>query len=79
NLLQRDEDTGTALASLIDSCTSERPVRQRLLRRAAAMGRSLLRAGVVVRLEAPTSGGRRYALAVDLQHNFALNQPLSAF
>ncbi len=85
NLLQRDEDTGAALASLIDSCTSERPVRQRLLRRAAAMGRSLLRAGVVVRLpvpepdEGPTLGGRRYALAVDLQHNFALNQPLSAF
>lgn len=79
NLLQRDEDTGTALASLIDSCTSERPVRQRLLRRAAAMGRSLLRAGVVVRLPEATPGGRRYALAVDLQHNFALNQPLSAF
>jgi hypothetical protein len=79
NLLQRDEDTGTALASLIDSCTSERPVRQRLLRRAAAMGRSLLRARVVVRLPEATPGGRRYALAVDLQHNFALNQPLSAF
>jgi superfamily II RNA helicase len=79
NLLQRDEDTGAALASLIDSCTPERPVRQRLLRRAAAMGRSLLRAGVVVRLPEPTPGGRRYALAVDLQHNFALNQPLSAF
>jgi hypothetical protein len=42
------------------------------------MGRSLLRAGVVVRLAEPTPGGRRYALAVDLQHNFALNQPLSA-
>ncbi|MGC3992722.1 MAG: DUF3516 domain-containing protein [Propionicimonas sp.] len=78
NLLQRDEDTGAALVSLIDSCTSERPVRQKLLRRAAAMGRSLLRAGVVVRLDEPTPGGRRYALAVDLQHNFALNQPLSA-
>ncbi|MFT4110990.1 DEAD/DEAH box helicase [Propionicimonas sp.] len=78
NLLQRDEDTGSALVSLVDSCTSERPVRQRLLRRAAAMGRSLLRAGVVVRRDEPTAGGRRYALAVDLQHNFALNQPLSA-
>jgi len=43
------------------------------------MGRSLIRAGVVVRLDEPTPGGRRYALAVDLQHNFALNQPLSAF
>jgi hypothetical protein len=79
NLLQRDEDTGTALARIIDSCTPERPVRQRLLRRAAAMGRSLLRAGVVVRLPEATPGGRRHALAVDLQHNFALNQPLSAF
>nr|WP_300143637.1 DEAD/DEAH box helicase [Propionicimonas sp.] len=79
NLLQRDEDTGTALARLVDSCTPERPLRQRLLRRAAAMGRSLLRAGVVVRLAEATAGGRRYALAVDLQHNFALNQPLSAF
>ena len=79
NLLQRDQDTGTALAGLIDSATSERPLRQRLLRRAAAMGRSLLRAGVVVRLAEPTPGGRRYALAVDLQHNFALNQPLSAY
>jgi len=79
NLLQRDEDTGQAFVSLIDSCTSERPVRQRLIRRAAAMGRSLIRAGVVTRLDEPTPGGRRYALAVDLQHDFALNQPLSAF
>ena len=79
NLLQRDEDTGAALAALVDSCTPDRVQRQRLLRRAAAMGRSLLRAGVVTRLAEPTPGGRRYALAVDLQHNFALNQPLSAF
>ncbi len=79
NLLQRDEDTGTALSRIVDSCTPERPVRQRLLRRAAAMGRSLLRAGVITRLAEPTPGGRRYALALDLQQNFALNQPLSAF
>ena len=57
----------------------ERPARQRLIRRAAAMGRSLIRAGVVHRLPEPTAGGRRHALAVDLQHDFALNQPLSAF
>lgn len=79
NLLQREEDTGTALARIVDSCTPERAARQRLLRRAAAMGRSLLRAGVVTRLPEPTPGGRRYALAVDLQADFALNQPLSAF
>ena len=40
---------------------------------------SLIRAGVVSRLETPTAGGRRYALNVDLQRDFALNQPLSAF
>jgi len=79
NLLQRDEDTGAALVRLVDAATSDRSARNALLRRAAAMGRSLLRAGVVTRLPEPTPGGRRYALAVDLQRDFALNQPLSAF
>ncbi len=78
NLLQRDEDTGAAFVALIDASTSERKVRQRLIRRAAAMGRSLISSGVVVRLDTPTAGGRRYQLALDLQDNFALNQPLSA-
>lgn len=79
NLLQRDEDVGASFVALLDACVPERPARQRLIRRAAAMGRSLIRAGVVHRLPEPTAGGRRHALAVDLQHDFALNQPLSAF
>ena len=79
NLLQRDEDTGAALVHLLDASGLERRTRQGLLRRAAAMGRSLLSSGVVRRLEEPTPGGRRYALDVDLQRDFALNQPLSAF
>ncbi|MFP5417131.1 MAG: DEAD/DEAH box helicase [Actinomycetes bacterium] len=79
NLLQRDEDTGAAIVRLIDSTTSDRAVRRGMLRRAAQIGRSLLRAGVVTRLARPTAGGRRHALNVDLQADFALNQPLSAF
>ncbi|MFT3875180.1 MAG: DUF3516 domain-containing protein [Propioniciclava sp.] len=79
NLLQRDEDTGAAVVRLVDSATHERKVRGAMLRRAAQIGRSLVRAGVVTRLTEPTPGGRRYALAVDLQDDFALNQPLSAF
>ncbi len=79
NLLQRDEDTGAALVHLIDATTPERPARRALIKRAASLGRSLLRSGVVERLPEPTPGGRRYALAVDLQRDFALNQPLSAF
>lgn len=78
NLLQRDEDTAAAFVRLIDAGDPDPTTRRRLIGRAAAMGRSLIRAGVVVRLDQPTAGGRRYALAVDLQDNFALNQPLSA-
>jgi superfamily II RNA helicase len=79
NLMQRDADTAAALVHLVDACVPDRPGRRKLYRRAAAMGRSLIRAGVVTRLDEPTPGGRRYALDVDLQRDFALNQPLSAF
>ena len=79
NLLQRDTDTGAALVHLVEAAVPERAKQRALYKRAAAMGRSLIRAGVVARLERPTAGGRRYALAVDLQRDFALNQPLSAF
>jgi len=79
NLLQRDQDTGAALRDLIDATTADAGTRRALVRRAVAVGRSLLAAGVVVRLDEPTAGGRRHQLAVDLQHDFALNQPLSAF
>lgn len=79
NLLVRDADTAVAFAHLVDATTSDRSERNRLFKRAAQFGRSLVRAGVVERLAEPTPGGRRYALAVDLQEDFALNQPLSAF
>ena len=79
NLLQRDEDTGAAVVRLIDSIDPDAATRRRLIKRAAQLGRSLVRAGVVTHLDEPTAGGRRYALNVDLQRDFALNQPLSAF
>ncbi|MFV0406023.1 MAG: DEAD/DEAH box helicase [Propioniciclava sp.] len=79
NVLQRDEDTGAVVLRLIDSIQPEPAVRRRLIRRAAQLGRSLLRAEVVTRLAEPTPGGRRYAVVEDLQRDFALNQPLSAF
>jgi superfamily II RNA helicase len=79
NLLERDEDTGAALARIVRSAISD-PGQQRMqLRRAVKLGRSLIEARVVVRRETPTAGGRRYDLAVGLQDDFALNQPLSAF
>jgi len=79
NLLSRDEDTGAALVHIVDACVTDRRIRGRLLRRAAQLGRSMISAGVVVRREEPTPGGRWYDLNPDLQDDFALNQPLSAF
>ncbi|RRD51437.1 RNA helicase [Arachnia propionica] len=79
NLLQRDEATSTAVTRLVDATGVDGKARRALLRRAVQLGRSLLRAGVVTRLKEPTPGGRRHELNVDLQRDFALNQPLSAF
>ena len=79
NLLERDEDIAATVVRLVGSVSPGRAARRRLLRRAVALGRSLVAAEIVTRLPEPTAGGRRYALDVDLQRDFALNQPLSAF
>ncbi len=77
NLLQRDEDPAESVLRLIDTATEDRDVRRRLRRRAVGLARSLLHAGVIVRRE--SDSGIRYRLSDDLQDDFALNQPLSAF
>ncbi len=51
----------------------------RLVRRAVAIYRSLLTAGVVERLEEPDENGRRFRITEDLPRDFALNQPLSTY
>src|SRR5262249_44469435 len=45
--------------------------------RAFAISRARLAGGVVERLDEPDEQGRRWRLTVDLQDDFALNQPLS--
>ena len=49
------------------------------IRRAIAMYRSLLDAEVVEHLDTPDDEGRTVRVTVDLQDEFALNQPLSLF
>ena len=46
---------------------------------AQALGDELVAAGVLTWLPEPDAEGRTIALAVDLQENFALNQPLASF
>ncbi len=79
NVIARDGDPFVAMRQLLRD-NHEDPVRQnRMIRRAIAMYRSLVTAGVVERLTEPDETGRTMRLTVDLQRDFSLNQPLSTF
>lgn len=79
NLLERPGNSFAAARRLLTE-NHEPPARQRvLLRRALGILRELLATGVVERLSEPDEHGNLLRLTVDLQQNFALNQPLSPF
>jgi superfamily II RNA helicase len=79
NVLQRPGDAFTAMRHLLEDNHEDRPAQRRHIRRAIAIYRALLAAGVVERLAEPDASGRLLRLTVDLQRDFALNQPLSPF
>jgi superfamily II RNA helicase len=81
SLLQRDGGEGAArnfspLRDLIARCHEDDGVKRRLVKQAAALVRSLYRAGII-----GLAGGRPYRVAVaeDLQWDFSLHQTLSLF
>jgi superfamily II RNA helicase len=77
NVIGRPGDAFAAMRHLLTD-NDEDPVSQRkLIRRAFAIYRALVAGGVVERLAEPDAEGRRWRLTVDLQEDFALNQPLS--
>jgi hypothetical protein len=79
NVIARPGDPVTSLRALLRD-NHEEPAKQvRLVRRAVEIGRALITAGVVERLPEPDTTGRTVRLTVDLQSDFALNQPLSPF
>jgi superfamily II RNA helicase len=77
NVIGRPGDAFTAMRKLLEDNHEERPAQRRHIRRAIAIYRALLSAGVVERLSEPDEQGRSVRLTVDLQLDFALNQPLS--
>ena len=79
NVLAREEDAFPVLRRLLTDNHEDRRHQVRLARRALRLARSLVRSGVVTRLDEPDEFGRRYALTVDLPPDFALNQPLAHF
>jgi superfamily II RNA helicase len=77
NVIGRPGNAFEAMRHLLTD-NDETPASQRkLISRAIAIYRALLAAGVVERLQTPDAQGRIVRLTVDLQDNFALNQPLS--
>ncbi len=80
---QRARPAGRRFRGDARSCstttTSRDAPQQPLIRRAIAIYRALLAAGVVERLDGARRPGRTVRLTVDLQPDFALNQPLSPF
>ncbi len=79
NVVNRPGDCWAAMQHLLRT-NDEPPARQRRhVHRAIAIYRSLLATGVVESLDEPDADGRRARLTVDLQADFALNQPLSPF
>ncbi len=79
NVIARDEDAFPVLHRLLMDNHEERRSQLRLARRALRLARSLVRSGVLTRLDEVDEHGRRYVLTVDLPPDFALNQPLAHF
>ncbi len=79
NVIARPGDCYAAMRHLLTDNDEPRPRQLRHIRAAIAAYRALLTAGVVEQLPAPDAQARTARLTVDLQRDFALNQPLSTF
>jgi superfamily II RNA helicase len=79
NVIARPGDAFAAMKHLLTDNHEDRAAQFAHIRRAIAIYRALLAGGVVERLDVPDEQGRLVRLTVDLQYDFALNQPLSPF
>jgi superfamily II RNA helicase len=79
NVIARPGDAFAAMRHLLTDNDEDQAARRRHIHQAIAIYRALLAGGVVERLAEPDDEGRRVRLTVDLQFDFALNQPLSPF
>ncbi len=79
NLIGRPGDAFVAARHLLEDNHEARPAQLRHIRNAIAIYRALLAADVIELIDPPDDQGRTVRLTVDLQADFALNQPLSPF
>jgi superfamily II RNA helicase len=79
NVIDRPGNAYAAMKHLLTDNHEDRAAQRRHIHQAIAIYRALLAGGVVERLDEPDEEGRFVRLTVDLQLDFALNQPLSPF
>jgi hypothetical protein len=77
NVISRPGDCFASMRHLLTDNHEDRQAQRRHIHRAIQIYRALLAGGVVERLAEPDDQGRMARLTVDLQEDFALNQPLS--
>ncbi|WP_054814157.1 DEAD/DEAH box helicase [Nocardia arizonensis] len=79
NVIARPGNCFQAMRHLLEDNHEPRAAQRRHILRAIRLYRALRDAGVVQQLPEPDAKGRRARLTVDLQRDFALDQPLSPF
>jgi len=79
NVIARPGNCFQAMRHLLEDNHEPRPAQRRHILKAIRLYRGLLQAGIVQQLDEPDEYGRMARLTVDLQRDFALNQPLSPF
>jgi superfamily II RNA helicase len=79
NVIDRPGNAYQAMKHLLTDNHEDRARQRKHIHRAIEIYRALLAGGVVERLSEPDEQGRYVRLTVDLQYDFALNQPLSPF
>lgn len=79
NVIARPGNCFDAMRHLLEDNHESRPAQRKHILKAVSLYRGLLSAGIVERLDEPDEYGRMARLTMDLQRDFALNQPLSPF
>jgi superfamily II RNA helicase len=79
NTIARGGDVFGNMRALLEDNHEPRAKQRELIRQALAIYRTLRTAGIVEQVTDATTGQTYIRLTVDLQPNFALNQPLSPF
>ena len=79
NVIARPGNCFQAMRHLLEDNHEPRPAQRRHILKAIRLYRGLVQAGIVQQLDEPDECGRMARLTVDLQRDFALNQPLSPF